>query len=115
MLVVVEPGQRAVDCARRIRGMAREIGIHDVRIVANKVATPADERFIREALPEFDVLGWLPFTESLRVADREGRSVVDGAGEQVVSRFREILARLEETARGRAVGETRSMRVEGRA
>jgi CO dehydrogenase maturation factor len=47
MVVVVEPGQRAVESTRRILRLARDIGMTDIRLVANKVNGPTDETYLR--------------------------------------------------------------------
>ncbi len=98
MIVVVEPGQRSIDCARRVFRMAEEIGLTDLRIVANKVVTAADEAFIRQALPEVKLLGVIPYSEDLRQADRHGQSVLQG-GAAVVQACTAILDSLEPEAR----------------
>ncbi len=95
MVVVVEPGQRSIDCAKRVFRMAEEIGIKDLRVVGNKVGSEADERFIRSALEGVEILGIIPFSESLLSADRDGRSVLDGMAGELVGRFEGILQRLE--------------------
>ncbi|MFA5057658.1 MAG: AAA family ATPase, partial [Opitutaceae bacterium] len=41
LLVMVEPSQRAVDSAHRVALLAAEIGLRDIRFVANKIASPA--------------------------------------------------------------------------
>lgn len=95
MLVVVEPGQRSIDTACRVIRMAGEIGMKDVRIVANKVASVDDEKFIRLAFPDRPVLGVIPYCQSLRSVDRDGRSVLDDLDGEVLGRFVNILNALE--------------------
>ena len=94
MLVVVEPGQRSLDCARRIIRMAGEIGLTNIQFVANKITGAADEQFIREAFPEQRILAVIPFLEELRQADRDGKSVLDGMSTELQSRFQGILDQL---------------------
>jgi CO dehydrogenase maturation factor len=95
MLVVVEPGQRSVDCAERIVDMSRQIGLRDVRAVASKVRSAEDEAFLRAALGGIPLVGSIPFSEGIYAADRDGKSVLDGAEPAVVDRFRQVLAALE--------------------
>jgi CO dehydrogenase maturation factor len=95
MVIVVEPGQRSLDCARRVVRMCGELGIRDLCFVANKVTGPEDEAFIREALPAGDLLGCIPFTESIRQADRSGTAVLDVCPPEVRARFETILRHLE--------------------
>ncbi len=78
LVVVAEPGQRAADTALRIRGMAADIGIARTGLVMNRLRGEADERFLREALPDFPVWGRIPFTEGMAARDRDGVAVLDG-------------------------------------
>ena len=69
--------------------------MHRFGVVANKIATPEDEAFVREAFPDKELLGMIPYTEELRSADREGRSVLDGMSPELLARFDGILEKLE--------------------
>ncbi len=95
LIVVVEPGRRSVDSARRVVRMAGQIGLTRLALVANKVGSADDERFIREALPELELLGVVPLAGELAAADRDGRGVLDAAGPQLLCSFQQILAALE--------------------
>lgn len=77
LLVVVNPGQRSIETARRVRELAADIGLTQLGVVANRIRTPDDETFIREALPDLPILGVLPDDETLLAADRAGRAVTD--------------------------------------
>lgn len=91
LLTVVEPGQRACDCALRVAEMAREIGIRRVLVVANRITTESDKAFVRQALPSLDLVACIPSSESIRLADRDGVAVLDAAEGAVRSCF-EIIA-----------------------
>jgi CO dehydrogenase maturation factor len=95
LLVVVEPGQRSVDCARRIATMGRQIGLADIRFVANKITGPRDEQFIREAMADVPPMAMIPYSELIRTADRSGDSVLDCCGPEAKAAFAAILAGLE--------------------
>ena len=95
MLIVVEPGQRSIDCAQKIVGMAGEIGLKRIGFVGNKVTAKSDEDFIRAAFPNGRVLGMIPYTEQLRVADRSGRSVLAGLNGDILKKFEDILGEIE--------------------
>jgi CO dehydrogenase maturation factor len=99
MIIVVEPGQRSVDTARRVFELGGQIGLRRFRIVANKIATADDEAFVRAAFPGETLLGVIPYTEELRGADREGRSVLDGMSADLLGRFERILDILEQEKR----------------
>jgi len=90
MLVVVEPGQRAVETANSVRKMAGQIGIRRFAVIGNKLATDEDRRFLEQALPDEEYLGALPFSETIRRADREGLPLTDIMDDQLHRQFEEI-------------------------
>lgn len=96
MLVVVEPGQRAVDCAARVARMCAEIGLTNIAYVGNKVESADDEAFLRQSLPAGELLGCIPLAESLRRADRHTQAVLDVCSPDLRARFEDILHRIEE-------------------
>ncbi len=73
LIVVIEPGGRSVQTAHQVRQLANDIGITDVVAVANKVRDAEDADFVRTALGDIPLLGMLPLSEGVRLADREGR------------------------------------------
>jgi len=96
MVIVVEPGHRSIDCARRIIRMAQDIGLTNLKLVANKVATPADEAFIRKELPDWPLLGVIPYSPHFCEADRKNLPVLEALPAELVSVFENILTGLEE-------------------
>ena len=94
LLVVAEPGQRAIDSARRIARLAGEIGIADIRLVINKIRSAEEELFVRNSLPGFSVIGAIPFNEELLRSDRDGVSVMEGLDDRARSIFAGILGDL---------------------
>lgn len=98
MLVVVEPGRRAVETATAVQTMAREIGIQRVAVIGNKVSGPEDEEFLRKAVPVEGYLGALPYSEAIRRADREGRGIMEVADDGLKSRFRGLWEKVKERA-----------------
>jgi CO dehydrogenase maturation factor len=66
MLVVVEPNRTSAETAHRIRRLAADIGIRNVRVVGNKVQKPAEEEFIRRNCEGLEVLGFVAMSEQIR-------------------------------------------------
>jgi CO dehydrogenase maturation factor len=95
MLIVVEPGQRSVDCARRIIKMAREIGLQNLQTVGSKITSPEDEAFVREALPELPVAGMIPWSPRFVEADRRGAPVLENLTPELTGAFEAVLTRLQ--------------------
>jgi CO dehydrogenase maturation factor len=94
MLVVIEPGQQSIECARRIERLSQEIGLRNIQFIANKVNDKADAEFIGNAFPEKHLLGSIPYCESIRKNDWNGRSVLDGLDEKTIEIFESILNKL---------------------
>lgn len=95
MLVVVEPGQRSVDCALTVERMSRELGIKRVLFAANKVTGEEDRAFLQEALPGREIAAFLPYQTGMRNADRDGASPYDCLDEDTRSQYIEMIKRLE--------------------
>jgi CO dehydrogenase maturation factor len=77
MIVVVEPGQLSMETARRIRDLAKDVGIPSLVVIGNKVRSEKAEEAIRAGLPDFNILGFLPYDETLLDADLNGISPFD--------------------------------------
>ena len=73
-IVVVEPGIRSVQTAKNIKKLASDVGVKDIFIVANKILSEDDKKFINENLSEFQILAYFPFNEYILKADREDRA-----------------------------------------
>ena len=95
MLVVVEPGQRSIDCAVTILRMASQIGLKKIVFVGNKIASKADEDFILSALPNQTFLAFIPYSQTIRNADRDGVSVLDVLDDELSEKFNEIFTKIE--------------------
>lgn len=88
MILVVEPGLRAIECAKRCIVMSADIGLTRIKLVANKVTGADDEQFIRDAFPSHELLGSIPFSPQISATDRRGQSVLtdlDGSLERIFS------------------------------
>ncbi len=94
MIIVVEPGLRSIESARRIISLSLEIGLSKIKLVANKIMQADDERFIREALPLYELIGAIPFSNRLAAADRSGQSVVSVMDDDLLATFSGILRRV---------------------
>jgi len=86
MLIVTEPGQRSIDCARSVMRLSRDIGLDRFVLIGNKVTGDEDRAYIASAFPGQKITAFLPYSQNIRDADRAGVSVSDGmnAGEKAV-------------------------------
>ena len=72
MVVVVDPGQRSHEAARKIRALAADLGVASLAVMANRVRSSSEADQVREALPDFEFLGALPWDPAILDADRTG-------------------------------------------
>jgi len=77
MLCVVEPSIKAVETAKRVYKLAREIEVKNIAAVGNKVTSEEDEEFIKKNLDDLEVLGYIPFDVSVVKADMLGIALID--------------------------------------
>lgn len=77
LLVVVEPGRRSIDTAGHIKKLAMEIGLKNIALIGNKIRKDQDRKFLKQHLPDFEFLGFLPYDDALIEADLNGISPYD--------------------------------------
>jgi CO dehydrogenase maturation factor len=94
MVVVVEPGMRSLRLALSIEQMAHDLGIEHVFYVANKVATDEQAAVIRTALAGKPLLGILPRSDRVALADLNDVGV-DRAAPELLDAVDAIADRIE--------------------
>jgi CO dehydrogenase maturation factor len=77
MIVVVEPTRRSLGTAAQIKGLAADIGLSRLWLVANKVRNEDEAAFVEAETPGIPVLGMLPADLAVQEADRLGIPVYD--------------------------------------
>ncbi len=93
-VVVIEPGARSVQTYKNVKRLAAQLGIRQVRVVANKVRNADDEAYIRERIPEEDFLGFIHYNQEVIDADRQGKAPYDFS-QAAINEVRAIKERLE--------------------
>ena len=93
-VVVIEPGARSVQTYQRIKQLAADLGVTQVRVVANKVRDQRDEEFIRAHIPAEDLLGFIHYSADVIEADRNGQSPYDYSP-AAVEEIRAIKAKMD--------------------
>ena len=76
-IVVIEPGARSVQTYKNVKRLAEDLGVKQVRVVANKVRNEDDENFIKNKIPAEDLLGFIHYNAEVIDADRQGKSPYD--------------------------------------
>ncbi len=72
LIAVVNPGARSRAAAAKIRKLGQDIGIQRIVVLGNRVRSKADEELITKALPDFEIIGFLPEYDEIAEADRNG-------------------------------------------
>lgn len=71
-LVVVEPGSRSIQTALMVGDMAKDLGVKNVFVVANKIRAEEDVAFIKERIGDMAYAGAISFDASVVDADMKG-------------------------------------------
>ncbi len=74
MYVVVEPGRRSVSAAKKIAGLASQLGVKKVFAIANKVRGPEDREAIAKALDGLELAAAVDYDTGLVDADLAGQA-----------------------------------------
>jgi CO dehydrogenase maturation factor len=79
MLIVVEPGSRSLDLAKRIKELAEGLGVKKLFIVGNKVADDEEAKFLQEASEELglELIGTIPYDREIIKADLHDTAPLD--------------------------------------
>lgn len=93
LIVVVEPGRRSMQTANQIKGLANDIGIKKIFVVASKIENEEDLQFIKNNLGDLEFLGAISLSDAVKQADIEGVSVIDIGGKVIeeINSIKEIL------------------------
>jgi CO dehydrogenase maturation factor len=73
LLVVVEPGQRSLEVAQKIRQLAGDIGLKNIGLVGNKIRGEADQQFLLQKMPDLPFLGFISYDSRVVEADLAGK------------------------------------------
>lgn len=81
LIIVVEPGRRSIDVAKRIKTLAGDLGLKNLYLVGNKVRGSEDHEFLLDALEGFPFLGFIPYDGKIIEADLKGEFAADVSSE----------------------------------
>jgi CO dehydrogenase maturation factor len=89
LIVVVEPGRRAVETAFSIKKLAQDIHLQKMAAVGNKIHSQAEKDFLVSSMPGFEFLGFIPYDQALVEADLANRSLLDSS-QPIINETRNI-------------------------
>ena len=93
-IVVIEPGARSIQTYKNVKRLAKDLGVSQVMVVANKVRSAEDEEFIRAKIPAEDLLGFIHYNSEVIDADRQGESPYD-LSEKLIQEVRNIKDKID--------------------
>jgi CO dehydrogenase maturation factor len=102
MMVVVEPSQRSVETAQRVRQMSADLGIGRFGVVLNKTADPEEDSHWIASESGFEhLLGTIPLDVRIARADRQGVALVDLGYPELLDPFRSLQKTLQSFCAGK--------------
>ncbi len=93
LIVIVNPGKRSRVAADKIRKLGQDIGIKNIVVVGNRVKSDADKQLIRDSMPGYEILGFIPEMDEIVLADRNGTRPFDDIT-QMPDELKEITEKL---------------------
>jgi CO dehydrogenase maturation factor len=93
LIVVIEPSKGSMETARRIRDLAKDIGLENVKVVGNKIRNEQDMNFLVASMSDFEFLGCIPYDQSIIEAGLGNLPLIN-ASLEVINRVQDIAARL---------------------
>jgi CO dehydrogenase maturation factor len=98
LITVVEPGQRSIETASRIRELGRDIGLTRIGLVGNKVRNERDRSFLRKVLSGQLILGFIPYDDLIIEADLQA-GFAEKVSAQTTAALDRIVKNLVEAAK----------------
>jgi len=93
LIVVVEPGSRSLETARKIRQLAKDIGLEAIAVVGNKISNETEKEFVVSRLPDFEFIGFIPYDEAIVRAQLANQPLLESS-QPIVTAVSDIYHRL---------------------
>ncbi len=97
MAVITEPSRVSIRTAQTVRDLSREIGIKNINFIANKIRDEREKNTILTHLGEDNLLGVIPYDESVR------KGSIEGVRQRTDSEFERAIASITEAILGRQI------------
>ena len=72
LIVVVNPGKRSRVAADKIKKLGQDIGIKNIVVLANRIRSDEDIQLVRDGMPDYDIIGYIPEMDEIVQSDRDG-------------------------------------------
>jgi CO dehydrogenase maturation factor len=90
MLIVVEPGARSIETAKKIIKLGKEIGLQDFGIIGNKLLDKHQREWIEKHFDQNLIFGMIPFDQNILESDLQQKSPLDSLHEVSKAEFMKI-------------------------
>ncbi|MFC1942323.1 AAA family ATPase [Chloroflexota bacterium] len=97
LIIVVEPGRRSLETAQTIVKLAKDLELHNIAVVGNKIRSEADKEFIASGLPGIEIFGFIAYDPAITEADLNNRPLFT-ASPQTVKEVKHIFNKLVSAA-----------------
>jgi CO dehydrogenase maturation factor len=97
LIVVVEPRRGSIETAYRIDKLAKDIGLGNIALVANKVHSQSEREFITSGLKGFEFLGFIPYDQAIVQAEINNLPLIE-ASQSIASAVNDIYHKLTSAA-----------------
>lgn len=94
LIIVVNPGARSRVAANHIKKLGTDLGIKRIVVIGNRAKGPEDEKLIREAMPDFEFLGFIPEMAEVFEADKKGVRPFDDDISKAPQALKDIVEKL---------------------
>jgi CO dehydrogenase maturation factor len=76
LIVVVEPSRISLNTAMRIKHLAGDLGIKNIRMIGNKIRSQEDEAFITDNSNGLGIAGFIPYLNEILEMNRGKKNVL---------------------------------------
>jgi CO dehydrogenase maturation factor len=73
MVIVADPTPRALQTVKQVHGLGKDIGVTNIGVIGNKIRDEEDVTFLEKNIAPVPLVGWVPFLEGAREAERSGK------------------------------------------
>jgi len=93
LIIVVEPGRRSIETAQTVNKLAKDLDLHNIAVVGNKIRSEPDKEFITSSLPDLEILGFILYDPAITEADLANRPLL-AASPQTAKEVKNIYEKL---------------------
>lgn len=94
LIIVVEPTSTSIGTARKIIELAGQIGLHNISLVGNKIASTDEQQYLIARFEASPFIGFIPHVNAIRKASIDSTPLIDILDSEALQAFRSIYANL---------------------